>query len=292
MTASTGPHPQRQRTHILAGVVAMLLLLLAVGLAVWRVTARSANKPVNLSALYWVVYKEDVIRMNAADPAIVRKLAAGPGSYAFEQSAGGTPMPSGFIPVQLFFSNASLQTAIDNNALLSGVQWAADDPEAWSRTPVAEQQDPVPYMQKFSQAAQGKGRKVLLVPGRDLMQVPGAVCGQKQGQTISQAYVACGLPKTAAYASVYVIQAAPVELDQTALVQLVQQAAAQARAANPNVVVIATLSTTPNGSPVGYTAINQAARKILPYVQGFELNSTAATDSRMIAFLHALESGS
>lgn len=65
------------------------------------------------------------------------------------------------------------------------------------------------YLQKFSQSAQAQGRKVLLVPGRDLMQVPGAVCGQQKGQAISQAYVACGLPKTAAYASVYVIQAAP-----------------------------------------------------------------------------------
>ena len=57
-------------------------------------------------------------------------------------------------------------------------------------------------------------------------------------------------------------------------------------------IVIATLTTTPNGSPVGYTALNQAARAILPYVQGFELNSTAPTDSRMIAFLHALSNGS
>ena len=282
-----------RRSWLLAWIIGLLVLVLAIGLALWRISAGATSKPVDLSKLYWVFYKEDLTRMNASDPALIKQLLAGPGVYAYVQSNGYPPLPAGAIPVENFQSNAALQAAVANHKILPGVPWVADDPEYWPATPVPEQQDPLPFMQAFAKTATTQGLKTILVPGRDLMLVPGATCGQKQGQTISQAYVSCGLPGVSAYAPIYVIQGAAIETDLPALTQLAQTASAAARQANPNAIVIVTLASAPGGgSPVGYNVLNRAARAVLPYVQGFELNSTPTTDSRMISFLHALSSGS
>ncbi len=269
-------------------VAALAAVLIAVGLWLLVRTAQSANKPVSLGSLYWIFYREDLIRIQAADPAIVQPILSGRGAIMLEHSATGNAPPSAQ-QAELFFSYADFQNALQGGTIIPGVRFVAYDPENWSLTPRGEQQDPLRYLKLFGQAAQASGYQAILVPGRDLMQVPGAVCGQQKGESISAAYVRCGLPASAAYASAYVIQAASLELDLPSLKQLVQSSAAAARTANPAVTIYATLSTTPpGGGPTSASALNKAARTILPYVQGLEVNTTAGTDSRMIAFLHAL----
>ena len=280
-------HARLTRPLVLVSVIALLAVLLAVGLYL-RISAKAANKPVNLSGLYWIYYREDLTRLQPIDPAIINETLKGPGTYALEHNNAGPPLPAGVIPVELFFSYASQQAAISNGSIIPGVTALADDPEFWPPTPVNEQRDPVTYLNNFSQADKAKGYSTVLIPGRDLMSVPSATCGQQKGESISQAYVRCGLPGAAANANVYVIQSASLETDIPDMTTLVQQAAAAARAANPHVIIIATLSTTPVSSPVGASTINKAARAVLPYVQGFEVNTTGPTDSRFISFLHLL----
>ena len=271
-------------------IIAAVVLVAAVAaiVAYLRITAHATNKPVKLSSLYWVYYREDLLRLQPLDPAIVGQTLSGPGTYALEHNNTGPPLPAGVIPVALYFSYADEQAALKNKQVPAGATALADDPEDWPATPLNEQQNPLPSLKSFGLASKAAGYATVLIPGRDLMSVSGAVCNQQKGETISQAYVRCGLPSAAANASVYVIQSAALETDIPAMTQLVQQAAAAARAANPSVKVIATISTAPNGSPVGATTVNQAARAVLPYVQGFEVNTTAPTDSRFIAFLHDL----
>jgi hypothetical protein len=125
------------------------------------------------------------------------------------------------------------------------------------------------------------------MPGPDLMRVPGA-CSRRPGTTISQACLRFGLPTAAAYASIFVIQAAAVETKLGALRQLVQDGAAQARNANPRALVLATLSVSPNGRYVPASSVAVAAEAIPRYVQGFFINDLRASDSRTIGFLRAL----
>ncbi len=153
---------------------------------------------------------------------------------------------------------------------------------------MAERKAPIPAMKGFAHAADAHGYQPILVPGRDLMLVSGALCSQQRGHTISQSYLRCGLPAAAAYAPIYVIQSAAVETNLSALRQLVREGTAQARKANPHVTIFATLSVSPNGSYVPYTAVVQAARVIRPYVQGFEMNNIRPSDWRMIDFLTGL----
>jgi hypothetical protein len=53
-------------------------------------------------------------------------------------------------------------------------------------------------------------------------------------------------------------------------------------------IVFATLSVSPNGADVPFTAVVEVAKEIRPYVQGFAMNNIRPSDSRMINFLLAL----
>jgi len=287
--------PSRTRLpqpRVLIAIGALLALLLAGGLYYLTIPSHAVSKPVKLSGLYWIYYREDLTRLEALNPSLIGQTLSGPGTYALEHNNSGPPLPSGVTPVELFFSYASEQAAIKSGSVIPGVGILADDPEYWPPTPVNEQQTPLTYMQDFSKAASGAGDQTVLIPGRDLMSVPGATCGQQKGESIAQAYVRCSLPSVASGAKIFVLQTAEMETSLPALTQFVQQSAAAARAANPHVIIIGTLSTTPNNVTVGPGTINQAARAMLPYVQGFEVNTTAPTDSRFVTFLQDLSGSS
>ena len=251
-------------------------------------SASSMGKSISLSSVYWIFYKEDFNHLHTEVPALIRQIAAGPGTYVLEQRAGGISLPANVIPVQYFFSSAALQAAVDHHKIIPGVKVVADDLENYALTPAPERKNPIPALRGFADAADANGYRPILMPGRDLMRVPGAVCSQRPGTTISQAYLRCGLPKAAAYAPIYVIQAAAVETNLIALRQLVQDGAAQARKANPHALVFATLSVSPNGLYVPASAVAVAAEAIRRYVQGFFINDLRPSDSRMLGFLRAL----
>ncbi len=272
---------------VIAVIAVIVTALLAAGPAA-QVSASPASQRTGLPKLYWIFYKEDIERVNAFDSAIVRQLVSGPGTYALTRSAHGPQLPAGVIPVENFFSDASLQNAIDAHAIYPRVKFVAEDPEYWKSTPKAEQVTPIRYMNKFATTASANGYTPILVPARDLMRVPNGACTQQGASTISQAYISCGIPAAAANARFYVIQAAAVETDLPALRQLVRQGAAQAHRANPHVIVLATLSAAPNGTPLPYTAVVSAARAVLPYVRGFEMNSEPRNDRELVSFFRAL----
>jgi hypothetical protein len=224
-------------------------------------------------------------------PALVKQIVASPATYILESWVGGHRLPRQVIPAEMFFSSAQLQAAIEQGQVFPGVKVVVDDLEDLPTTPEAELKTPIPAMKDFADAAAAGGYQPILIPGRDLMLVPGAKCSRQPGYTISQAYLRCGLPAAAAYAPIFVIQAASVETNLPALKQLVQDAAARARKANPNVTIFATLSVSPNGADVPASAVVQAAELIRPYIQGYAMNNVRPSDPRMLDFLTGLSQG-
>lgn len=282
-------HPPLPRTRALVATAGIVAALLAA--TPWHHAKASPASPgTRLASLYWIFYKEDIERVNAFDPAIVHELVAGPGVYALTRSAHGPKLPPGVQPAENFFSAAALQRAVDTHSVYPGVKLVAEDPENWRATPMLERLTPIRYMDKFATIANSHGLTPILVPARDLVRVRSAVCTQRPQDTISQAYISCGIPAAADKARFYVIQAAAVETNLPALVQLVRQGAAAAHRANPNVIVLATLSAAPNGAPISYGAVVKAARAIVPYVKGFEMNSEPVNDRGLVSFLKALSS--
>jgi len=285
--------PRPRALTVMAGLAAFVL-----SAGSWSsVSARSASEPaslsgpISLSSVQWIFYKEDFNHLNDEDPALIKQIVASPATYVLEHSVGGHRLPRKVIPAEMFFSAAQLQAAIDQGQVIPGVKVVVDDLEDLPTTPTAELDAPRPAMQAFAQAAMANGYQPVLVPGRDLMLVSGARCSKQPGFTISQAYLRCGLPAAAAYTPIYVIQAASVETNLTALQQLVRLAAARARKANPNVTIFATLSVSPNGAYAPSSAVVQAAEAIRPYVQGYAMNNVRPSDPRMLDFLTGLSQG-
>jgi hypothetical protein len=129
-------------------------------------------------------------------------------------------------------------------AVPPSVRLAMYDPEAWAHTPWAEQRDPVPAMRRFAEVAREHGLRVMMTPHPSLVTVAGAACGQAVGETVVDAYLRCGIPGAAAeVADVVDVQVQALEREPGGYAAATSSAAAQARDANPDVTVLAHLTT-------------------------------------------------
>jgi hypothetical protein len=188
----------------------------------------------------------------------------------------------------LFTSYADFAGKIQRHAMPAGVRAVAYDPELWRATPVAERIDPQRYMRLFAAAAYQHGYATILMPGRDLLAGAGP-CRQQGGEALDGAFVRCGLAgEGARLAQIFELQTAPVELSSTQLRGFAAACARQARAANPSVVLIATLSTQPGGRWVSGWQLARAAAALRPFVQGFQLNLTRWSTRAAVAFLRTV----
>jgi hypothetical protein len=239
------------------------------------------------SRLYWILTQQNLHRLSGADPAVADEILAGPGTFVLA-SGDAAALPRGAVPTLLYKSYAAFEADVRRGSLAAGFDSVLYDPESWAATPQGEREDPIRYLGRFAEFARSHGYKPILAPGRDLTLTPGGRCAKRQGETVGEAYVRCGIPAAAKGARVFVIQAAPQELDLPALRQLITASSRQARQANPSVILVATLSTAPGGAPADTRALLRAARAMLPYVQGFMLNFTGATTATAVAFLRAL----
>ena len=119
------------------------------------------------------------------------------------------------------------------------------DNEAWSFTPDFEQRAPGSYMAMAAELTHSHHLLFMASPGLSLTSV------LRSGVTRrATAYLELGLAAQAAkVADVVDIQAQSLERSNGAYVDFVKEAAAQARRANPNVTVLAGVSSNPTGPP-------------------------------------------
>jgi hypothetical protein len=146
-----------------------------------------------------------------------------------------------------FRSYAEFRKMIRQGTIPAGIRWVMYDNERWSLTPAVEQANPVRYEQIFAAMAHKHGYKVILAPAQDL--VPSYNKSNfRSGQALWRSYLSMGLAAASArYGDIYEIQAQPYEMSayrpQHAYADFVTAAAAQARAANPGIIIYAGLST-------------------------------------------------
>jgi hypothetical protein len=264
-------------------LLALAAVLLAAGCA-------GGARPVSIASLRWIIGQENLGRLHADAPDLTRELLASKAPVVV-RGPSGDQVPAGATPAELFKSYEVFTGQLRAGAISPEVRAVVYDPESWSYTPAQERHDPMRYLALFSQAARAHGYRPILAPGRDLTLTPGGRCEKRRGERVGQAYVRCGIPAAAQGAAIFVIQAAPQELDLPALHRLVEASSRQARRANPDVVLIATISSAPGGVAADPAAMAAAARTMLPYVQGFMLNMTKATTPNAVAFLRALATG-
>jgi len=237
--------------------------------------------------LRWIIEQENLARLAAAAPDLACQLLAAPQPIVVRGPSGG-PVPHGVRPAELYTSYAKFSEQVSRAALPAGARAVIYDPESWAATPPEERHDPMRYLALFAALARANGYQPILAPGRDLTLTPGGRCAKRPGERVGEAYVRCGIPRAAEHAAIFVIQAAPQELDLPGLRRLVEASSRQARYANPAAVLIATISTAPGGVQADPAAMARAAWTMLPFVHGFMLNMTAATTLSAAAFLRAL----
>ena len=171
--------------------------------------------------------------------------------------------------VNQFITETSL--AGISEALQSGlppsIKGIVYDLEDWSFSPLSEQQNPVASTSAAATLVHQAGLALIATPATDLVNTldPGAT-------NKSAAYLSLGIPAAAQDADVFEIQAQGLELSIASYASFVTAAAQAARTANPKVIVLAGLSTNPNGQQVTAQDLYAAVQATSGVVNGYWLN--------------------
>jgi hypothetical protein len=176
---------------------------------------------------------------------------------------------AGAEPVVTFSSAGELSQAVSGGQLPAGPRALLYDPEAWSFTPHAEQLNPASAAQRARDIAHAHGLSLIVAPALNLTTLRPDPAGGPRWKQFLRRGLAGSMAKVA---DVLDIQAQSLERSTSTYAEFVREAAAQARAANPRVAILAGLSTNPPGAPVTsqqLTAVIHATRGI---VDGYWLN--------------------
>ena len=176
---------------------------------------------------------------------------------------------AGSRPVVAFSSVAELDQAVSGGRLPAGTGALLYDPEAWSFTPRPEQLDPAAAARRARDTAHAHGLALIVAPALNLTTVrPHSAGGPRWRQ-----FLRLGLAGSAAKVSdVLELQAQSLERDTSTYATFVREAAAQARAANPRVAILAGLSTNPPGAQVTSEQLTAAIQATRAIVDGYWLN--------------------
>jgi hypothetical protein len=176
---------------------------------------------------------------------------------------------AGAQPVGTFASAAELEHVVSGGGLPAGTRALLYDPEAWAFTPRAEQLDPAAATRRARDTAHAHGLPLIVAPALNLATVrPDPAGGPRWRQ-----FLRLDVPGSVAKVSdVLELQAQSLERDTRAYATFVREAAAQARAANPRVAILAGLSTNPPGAEVTSDQLAAAIRVTRGIVDGYWLN--------------------
>ena len=201
------------------------------------------------------------------DPSVAARLEA---ARVYEiLTPGEQPLTAaGAEPVVTFSAVAALRQAVDGGQLPPGTRAVLYDPEVWPYTPLAEQRDPVRAARQAAAMTRAHHLTLIVAPALDL-----ATAQPRSGGPLWRQYLRLNLVGAMArVAGVVEVQAQSLERSTQTYRAFVRAAAAQARAANPHVSLLAGLSTNPPGPVVSGRQLAAAIRVSSAAVAGYWLN--------------------
>ena len=231
-------------------------------------------------AIRWLFNGPGVAAM-AADPDASRLLDGAEPFVMWGRPLSGVPQSWKATPVISYKSLSEIKDALATGAVGPEIKGVMYDQEKWKFTPEEEQRNPGPYLKMAADLVHAKGLAFLTAPAVNLVNViePGT-----KGRAMGEAYLRLGLAADAArYADVFDIQAQRFLGDTKTYESFVRQAAAQARQANPKVVVLAGISTEPIGRSVTAEDIVQAISATRDVVDGYWFNIPKPSDYSPVA---------
>jgi hypothetical protein len=212
----------------------------------------------------WVGTQKTAETLSAVDAGLAQTFLGGSTSFAL----GGWGSAS--VPSQAWASEAQFADDLVSGRIPSDVRLVMYDPERWSATPRKERCDPKAAMHAFATLAHRHGYLVMITPHPNLTSVSRAACAAQPDESEGHSFIRCGLEAAAAReADIVEVQAQSLETDVAAYRRLVAAASAQARSANPGVLVVSGLSTSFTNDP---SVLFRAWRSVLGIVDGHYLN--------------------
>lgn len=240
----------------LTSIVAIAMLMSA------SITAHAAiNKPI-----LWMFANGQPVAAIAADAEASHFLDSQKTLVMGGNNLNGVPPSWNAVHDLGYRSFDDIKTAV-GRGLPPDVKGVMYDYERWPFTPYAEQRNPL--IKQSADLVHAHGLMFLTAPAVDLV----GVMAPGNNTPPDQLYIQLGLAGNAArYADVFDIQAQRFLNDPTLYASFVKRAAAQARAANPKVVILAGLSTQPHGMTVTADEILQAIAATRDIVDGYWFN--------------------
>jgi hypothetical protein len=249
-------------------VVAWLAVLLALSSCGAAIAGRSAAGRVKPKGhTVWLLTRLALSQVTA-DPA-VRSALAREQVYEILQPGQQPLVGVPATPVVTFASVAEMAAAISARRLPAGTRAVMYDPEAWAFTPVREQREPAKAAADAARLAHQDGLKLIVAPALNLTTVQPKASQGPRWQQFLDLHLAAEMARAA---DVIDLQAQSLERSAATYAEFVRQAAAQARAVNPTVTVLAGLSTNPPGPVVSTRQLEAAVNGTRHLVDGYWLN--------------------
>jgi len=176
---------------------------------------------------------------------------------------------AGAEPVVTFSSVSELDQAVSGGQLPPGTRAVLYDPETWAFTPRAEQLNPAAAAQRARDIAHAHGLALIVAPALNLTTVRPDPAGGPRWRQFLRLGLAGALAKVS---DVLELQAQSLERSTSTYATFVRDAAAQARAANPRVAILAGLSTNPPGAEVTSQQLTAAIHATRGIADGYWLN--------------------
>lgn len=273
-----------------AGAFTVSVVALAASLTMVGLSSAGQEPATAGSKLRWAMARSSLENVASADAGQAARDFNTPSTLIQNSSPlREDPAPSGWDVASTDRWSSFSQFAADVRAgLVPGyVKVVHYDNEAWPETPPSEQRHPGYYQRRFCGLAHSHGWRCYTGPAQDLC----GVLSHPAGETYAECYLDLGLAgKAARHADVIDIQAQALEVrGARAYGNFVRRAAAQARAANPEVTVLGNIAASPTGNHVSPRRMLACARAALPYVSGFYTTVNSGDGETMVRFLHLLD---
>jgi hypothetical protein len=192
-----------------------------------------------------------------------------PNTYITAKPAQIPKIPSRAIPTITFTSYTAFKEALEAGTIDPRYKAVIYDSENWQFTPEEEKKDPGKYYPLFAQLAHAHHLQFLATPATNLVK---AIAPGLSGKKFD-AFLKLGLPAAVAQgADICEFQAQGAEANEELFLKFVSSAASTAKQANPQVKVLAGLSTNPNGQQVSADELLAVVTRSAGTVDGYWLN--------------------
>ncbi len=283
-----GGHPLQEEWSYIVRIGRTARRALMVAVAAAALASAPPLAPASLAAgpaaarggVVWMISAQSLSRL-AAQPgakALIRRFFSSPEhSILVDRADGSAPAltalrSASFPSVRPLIAELRDKPGGDGSRPL---QVVVLDLEDWPQTPRLERLHPVYYYRMAGRAARAHGITLAATPSPNLAQA----LGKGRGPVYERFLQSGMIGQIARSAAIFEVQAQGVERSPARYARFVRLAAAQARKANPEVLVIAGLSTNPGGRKVPSSLLYRDVMAARPFVDGFWLNIPARSDA-------------